>query len=428
MSERLTQSIQRFKNLISQSTDSEDVKTRKLIFIVSCYISSLGAFLLGVIYLNVSQINTGGVLSSYAVLTIGNLIFFYVSKRFNAFSYIQLMLMLVYPFMLYLSLNNPDYLSSILIWSLIAPIVALVLHGYKKAFIWFFDYFLLMIALVIIDNRMSPEFDTSFIILQANILTISTFFYLLFQYFVRRTEIATETLDTRHKILVEDQERSQQLLNNLLPEPIAERLKQTQGMIADSYDDISVLFADIVGFTRLSTQVSPKELVDLLNVLFSGFDMIAEKRGLEKIKTMGDAYMVASGLPIPMKNHAEAAAEMALEMQDEVARFSSMIGENISVRIGINSGPVVAGVIGIKKSIYDLWGDTVNVASRMESTGIPGKIQVTENTYSQLKQKFHFINRGEIPVKGKGFMNVYILEGRKEEAVLNSPILQTAQL
>jgi class 3 adenylate cyclase len=211
----------------------------------------------------------------------------------------------------------------------------------------------------------------------------------------------------------EDHERSKQLINNLLPEVIVERLKQEQGMIADSFDEVTVLFADIVGFTQLSSQISPKELVDILNVLFSAFDMIAEKYGLEKIKTMGDAYLVASGLPIPRDEHAELAAEMGIEMLDEVRRFSAMIGEKINVRIGLNSGPVVAGVIGLKKSIYDLWGDTVNVAQRMEATGIPGKIQVTENTFHLLKHRYHFINRGEIQVKGKGFMNTYILEGSK---------------
>ena len=208
-----------------------------------------------------------------------------------------------------------------------------------------------------------------------------------------------------------EQEKSDRLLLNILPQAIAERLKQDQSIIADTFAEVTVLFADIVGFTQISSKISPSELVSLLNEIFSTFDRLAEKHGLEKIKTIGDAYMVVGGLPMPRSDHAEAIAEMALDMQQAIAEFSNTHKQDFRIRIGINSGPVVAGVIGIKKFIYDLWGDTVNTASRMESHGLPGCIQVTETTYQQLQEKYSFENRGAIEVKGKGEMNTYFLTG-----------------
>ncbi|HEY9598206.1 MAG TPA: adenylate/guanylate cyclase domain-containing protein [Cyanophyceae cyanobacterium] len=208
-----------------------------------------------------------------------------------------------------------------------------------------------------------------------------------------------------------EQEKSEQLLLNILPEPIANQLKQNPGAIAEQFNEVTIMFADIVGFTPLSARLKPIELVNLLNQIFSTFDELAEQLGLEKIKTIGDAYMVAAGLPIPRADHAEAIADMALAMQAAVERFRTELNENIQIRIGINTGIVVAGVIGTKKFIYDLWGDAVNVASRMESSGQPGSIQVTEATYERLKYKYVFRKRGAIKVKGKGEMVTYWLAG-----------------
>jgi PAS domain S-box-containing protein len=209
------------------------------------------------------------------------------------------------------------------------------------------------------------------------------------------------------------QEQSERLLLNILPKPIAERLKNDEYTIADSFEEATVLFADIVGFTQLSSRISPKALVEKLNEIFSTFDRLAQQHGLEKIKTIGDAYMVVGGLPTPNENHADAIAEMALDMQKEIQRFQRDDEQELHIRIGINSGPVVAGVIGLNKFIYDLWGDTVNTASRMESHGIPGLIQVTATTYEKLREKFIFEERGILDVKGKGKMMTYFLKGRK---------------
>jgi CHASE2 domain-containing sensor protein/class 3 adenylate cyclase len=212
-----------------------------------------------------------------------------------------------------------------------------------------------------------------------------------------------------------EKEKSERLLLNILPEVIARELKEEQHSIADYFSEATILFSDIVGFTPLSSRISPIELVSLLNQMFSIFDQLAEKHGLEKIKTIGDAYMVVGGLPIPREDHTEAVAEMALEMQDALThQFQVEWDETFEIRVGIHTGPVVAGVIGTKKFIYDLWGDTVNVASRMESSGKPSRIQVTADTYEKLKTKFLLEERGLIQVKGKGEMRTYWLLGKKE--------------
>ncbi|MBD2743461.1 PAS domain S-box protein [Coleofasciculus sp. FACHB-1120] len=210
------------------------------------------------------------------------------------------------------------------------------------------------------------------------------------------------------------QEQSELLLLNILPAPIAERLKLQESIIADSFAEVTVLFADIVGFTQLSADTSPTELVELLNKIFSAFDRLSELHGLEKIKTIGDAYMVVGGLPMPRSDHAQAIADMALDMQGAIALFNLKNAKNFQIRVGISTGPVVAGVIGIKKFIYDLWGDTVNTASRMESHGLAGRIQVTNTTYELLRDEYVFEERGLIHVKGKGEMTTYLLIGRKK--------------
>lgn len=226
-----------------------------------------------------------------------------------------------------------------------------------------------------------------------------------------------QALEKAYDQVKEEQERSESLLLNILPHSIAQRLKLQPSTIADSFTDAGVLFADIVGFTELSGQFNPAELVNLLNQIFSEFDHLAELHGLEKIKTIGDSYMVVSGLPIPHDDYAEAIADMALDMQRTLKEFNVKTQQNFHIRIGIATGPVVAGVIGIKKFIYDLWGDTVNLASRMESHGITDEIQVTETTYLALKEQYQFEKRGTILVKGKGEMTTYLLKGKKTLAV-----------
>jgi class 3 adenylate cyclase len=226
---------------------------------------------------------------------------------------------------------------------------------------------------------------------------------------------ARRNLEEAYHKLEAEQKLSERLLLNILPQSIVERLKSEPKTLADSFTDVSVLFADIVGFTELSSRISPPELVELLNQIFSEFDRLADLHDLEKIKTIGDAYMVVAGLPEHREDHAQAIANMALDMQQAIATFNANTQQNFSIRIGIATGPVVAGVIGIRKFIYDLWGDTVNLASRMESHGIPGTIQVTEDTYNRLNKEYLFQERGLVKIKGKGEMKTYLLTSRKME-------------
>ncbi len=209
-------------------------------------------------------------------------------------------------------------------------------------------------------------------------------------------------------------QKSERLLLNIFPRAIVDRLKEVEGPIAEQFEEVTILFADIVGFTAFASRVSPLELVNLLGGVFSAFDRLTEKYDLEKIKTIGDGYMVAGGLPISRTDHAEAIANMALDMLSEITTFKTDTEDELKLRIGINTGPAIAGVIGSKKFSYDLWGDTVNLASRMEELGETDNIQVSESTYQLLKDKYVFEKRGEIEVKGKGKITTYWLLGRSQ--------------
>jgi class 3 adenylate cyclase len=252
-------------------------------------------------------------------------------------------------------------------------------------------------ALVAVSREASAALDV------ASALGVMATVMLIVHLFTRETTLAEGRL-------AEENARSERLLLNILPAKISNRLKGENKSIADGFADVTVLFADIVGFTELSQRLTPDRLVEMLNHIFSGFDDLAERFGLEKIKTIGDCYMVAAGLPEVRADHAEAIARMALGMRDELERVNTLTGHALRIRIGIHTGPVVAGVIGKRKFIYDLWGDTVNTASRMESSGVAEEIQVTRTVYERLAGKFEMEARGKIHVKGKGDMETYLLK------------------
>lgn len=232
-----------------------------------------------------------------------------------------------------------------------------------------------------------------------------------------RAERSRRSIFVQQRQLAAERAKSEALLRNVLPTAIADRLKNDPSHIADGFSEVTILFADIVGFTDLSDRLSPAELVAMLNRLFTAFDDLADKHGLEKIKTIGDAYMVVGGLPEPRPDHAEAVVAMALGMRDVVAEVATETGYGLKVRIGASSGPVVAGVIGRKKFAYDLWGDAVNTASRMESHGLAGEIQITASTQERVKDAFELESRGMITVKGKGEMQAWLVRGVKSAVV-----------
>ena len=242
-----------------------------------------------------------------------------------------------------------------------------------------------------------------------NVGSVSAIAFGLLYYFVGENQRVLALLQL-------EKYKSEQLLLNILPKEVADVLRDEEHTIAEQYDSVSILFADIVGFTPLSERMDAGEVVDLLNQVFSRFDALVDDHGVEKVRTIGDNYMVVAGAPRRRPNHAHTLAEVALEMMASLAEFSLPTGDRLQFRIGINSGPVVAGVIGTKKFQYDVWGDAVNVASRMESHGIPGKIQIGPATHELVRDRYQCVRRGSIDIKGKGSIDTWILEGRIESS------------
>ena len=286
------------------------------------------------------------------------------------------------------------------------------------------------LLLIVIFGPLKPMrrslINTSVFFFALNFAAISTIVYLLLKFSLAERAKALAGLEEAHRLLKGEQERSERLLLNILPGPVAERLKNEKQTIADGFADVTVMFADIVNFTKVAEGLSPQQVFAMLNRIFSSFDELAEKYGMEKIKTIGDAYMVAGGLNSEFSDYTAAIADMAADMRDLLHRDFNVNQMHLEVRIGIGTGPVVAGVVGKKKFIYDLWGDTVNIASRITSEGVPGMIQVDETTYRRLQDRYSFHDPQTIYLKGKGNMVVYRLIGPKTPATAGSTPGQAA--
>jgi adenylate cyclase len=297
------------------------------------------------------------------------------------------------------------------LWGLLAPLGALVFGGVRSGVRWYVAFVVLFLGSGILGSIVGsvapvPAWFAN-VILGLNVAVGGTVFFTLLALFAKQRQDALGALRS-------EQERAQNLLLNILPASIAERLKASPTTIADQVAAVSVLFADVVDFTPRAERMSAAEVVGTLDRLFSHFDTLAEQYGLEKIKTIGDAYMVAAGVPEPRPDHATALANLALDMVSCVEPGGDVGDLGLTLRIGVNSGPVVAGVIGRKKFLYDLWGDAVNIASRMESQGTPGRIQITEPTRELLGDEFECEPRGTVSVKGKGEMETWYLVGRRD--------------
>lgn len=328
-------------------------------------------------------------------------------RHFSPYKLVQLAIAFLSPFLVTLVMGGLNHNANVLLYGLVGPIFALLLFEPRKAFYGF----LLSCGLTIICwvaqpwLRTNNNFPPEALLLGGvvNITIVSGLVFVALLYFMEQRNIA-------YGLLSLEKEKSEALLLNILPKDIAEFLKVEQRVIADHFEAASILFADVVGFTRISANMNPMELVEMLNAVFTHFDAMVEKYGVEKIKTIGDCYMAASGIPRKRTDHAHALARLALDIQNYVAQ-NPFGGLPLRFRIGINSGPVIAGVIGSKKFIYDLWGDAVNVASRMESHGNADEIQITRDTYELIKDDFICEPRGSIHVKGKGDMEVWCLLG-----------------
>jgi class 3 adenylate cyclase len=351
-------------------------------------------------------------------LSAATVLLYWKTPRLMIFAFIQLGLILFAPFAMQWAIGNFVTSSGVSLWGLMAPVGAVTVLGTRQSVPWFFAWLFMTVMAGVFDYMLSTsitriDMQTVAVFFVLNFAAISVMIYSLLWYFASEKQKLRAQVDAQHAEIKLEKDRSEKLLLNILPAPIAERLKRNEVNIAQGHADVTVMFADIVGFTKMTEELSPVETVKILNDVFSMFDEIADKHRVEKIKTIGDAYMAAAGLDTGANIHyADAVATMALEMQDKVREYRERTGERVELRIGIGTGPVVAGVIGKKKFIYDMWGDTVNVAFRMASDAYSGAIQVDLMTYRRLHNRFKFDEAHEVEIKGKGRMQVFHLMGR----------------
>ncbi len=395
--------------------DDGETRLRKALLVLLAVLILPVAFVWGTLYLAFGSW-IGYIPFVYLGVSIASIALFAVSRDAELFLRLQLLDVLLTTNLSMIPLGGFFGAGGVGLWGILAPLGALVFSGVAAGIRWYVAFLLVFLGsgaagLALGADTTVPTWFSN-VMLALNVAVGGTVVFTLLALFARQRQDALSALRSEH-------ERAESLLLNILPGSIAERLKANPATIADQFSEASVLFADVVDFTPRSQNLPAAEVVGLLDRLFSHFDALAERHGLEKIKTIGDAYMVAAGVPTSRPDHARALALLALEMNASVAPGGAVGDLGLEVRIGINSGPVVAGVIGRKKFLYDLWGDAVNTASRMESAGTPNHIQVTRATYELLKDDFVLERRGTIPVKGKGEMETWYLKGAR--AISASP-------
>ena len=383
------------------ATDTNETALQKRLAVVLCAGTLPFTVLWSVVYLLVDAPLAAAAPAFYSVFTLVNTALFVWTRNLGFYRFTQLLLILILPWLVTIALGGFRQSSVVIIWAALCPLGSLLLEEPKRTLFWIVGFLALLVITVLVQPHLTPAhlpdaFVTWFLVLNLG-LVIAIVFALL-HYFVGQRNVF--------------QERSEMLLLNILPKEISEALKTNPGAIAAHYDDASILFADIVDFTHMAATMMPLTLVDLLNEVFHCFDDLVDKYDLEKIKTIGDCYMVASGVPRPRVDHAHALVNFALDMQAEIDK-RTFGGRSLAFRIGINSGPVVAGVIGRRKFIYDLWGETVNMASRMESHGQSGVIQITRTTFDLICGEFDCEARGTIEVKGVGPVETWYVTGRR---------------
>jgi guanylate cyclase len=375
----------------SDPNDDDDIRLQKSLLVLCAIPFMVAGVFWGLLY-----VFSGEPLAGY----------FGWTRQYQFFRFSQLTLILLLPFFLMVALGGFVNGSAVILWALISPLGALLFDEPRHAPGWFLA-FVLLLALsgllqpyVRLANHLSPALVVFFFVI--NLLGVGSLVFMMVLYFVGQKNMF--------------QQKSEALLLNILPKEIAAILKNESRTIADHYEEASVLFADMVGFTPLSAKLPPVEMVELLNEVFSFFDSLLDKYGVEKIRTIGDSYMVASGVPRGRSDHAQALTYMALEMRDYISNHTFRNGQRVSFRIGINSGSMIAGVIGRRKFVYDVWGDAVNIASRMESHGLGGAVQITQASYELIKDEFLCEPRGTVSVKGKGEMDVWLVLSAKQSA------------
>lgn len=388
----------------ADKNDIEEIRLQKALMVAGSLMFICAGALWGVLYILLGEPLAGAIPISYAVIAMLSIVIFGLTRRYRYFRFSQLTLILLLPFILMIALGGFVNSSGVILWSLLSPFGALLFDTPRRAHLWLIAYLGLVVVSGFIQppvpgaNSLAPSVITFFFVM--NIGVVSLIAIVLLAYFVRQRNIF--------------QKKSESLLYNILPREIAAILRDGNRTIADHFSEASVLFADMVDFTPMSAEMSPTAMVELLNEIFTYFDSLVEKYDLEKIKTIGDCYMVAAGVPRPRDDHARVIVRLALDMLEYVGNRKFNASRAVNFRIGVNTGPVLAGVIGRKKFIYDLWGDAVNIASRMESHGLGGTIQITRETYEAIKDEFVCESRGTVNVKGKGEMEVWLAVSKKE--------------
>ena len=407
-----------------QPGDSDELQLKKQVLLFACGLMIAGAAIWLSLYWLLGVALPATLPVAFQLLSLATLLAYLWTLNFEFFRATQLGLWLFVPFVAQWAIGDFMSASGIILWGLLAPVGAALLYSVRESLPWMVAYVVLTVASGYVDYQLvgmphknvGVPLQTSMVFFALNFAAVATMVYWLLSFaFVERAR-SRARLEVAHAKLQQEQDRSERLLLNILPAPIAERLKRSNAEIADGFSEVTVMFADIVSFTQIAEHMTPAEVFALLNRMFSEFDMIAERHGLEKIKTIGDAYMVAGGLNGSEADFMGAVAELALDMRDVVADGYVVENKPLQLRIGIGTGPVVAGVIGRKKFIYDLWGDTVNIASRITSEGVPGAIHVDEPTFLRLRDRYEFLPPQTIYLKGKGDTRVYRLSGRRATA------------
>ncbi len=404
--------------------DSEELRLKKVVLLFACGLMIAAAALWLALYQALGLPVSASLPVAFQLASLATLVYYLFTLNFDIFRACQLGLFLFVPFVVQWSIGNFVSASGMILWGLLAPVGAIVLYSARESIPWFAAYIFLTLATGYVDYELAwlppkgPKvpLSTSVVFFALNFAAMSTLVYTLLRFAFSEREKSRVRLEHAHAGLRDEQERSEKLLLNVLPAPVAERLKRLESPIADGFSEVTVMFADIVNFTRMAGTLEPAQIFSLLNRLFSEFDALAEEHGLEKIKTIGDAYMVAGGLSAGSDGHCAAVADLALAMRDVTERDYAVNDHGLQLRIGIATGPVVAGVVGTKKFIYDLWGDTVNIASRLTSESEPGRIQVDERTFRALSGDYDFEAPRTLNLKGKGYTTVYELLGRADRA------------
>jgi len=405
-----------------EAGDSEDLRIRKTILVFAMGIMTAAPMFWLALYWAMGLQLSATLPLAYQLVSVTTYVIYARTGSFQFFCNAQLALFLFFPVLVQLAIGNFISASGVVLWGILAPVVAVNALSGRESIPWFIGYVAMLGMCGYIDFDLAEAMQrpvvpsrTSATFFMLNFLAISGIVYFLLRYSAMEKQRYRDQLENANHLLGIEQEKSERLLLNILPGPVAERLKQNDNTIADGFADVTVMFADIVNFTSLAEGMSPSQIFSMLNKVFSTFDGLAEKHGLEKIKTIGDAYMVAGGLNDDAGlNYTEAIANMALDMRSVLITDDMAIdGVQLEIRMGIGTGPIVAGVVGKKKFIYDLWGDTVNLASRITTEGVPGMIQVDSTTWRRLRNHYEFHPPQTIYLKGKGDTTVYRLIGRK---------------